>query len=179
MENENEQTAPVTTRSVGMRYGLIMALIAILYFVVMNVAGVDMTQGIGRWGSFLFYIAIIVLGQKNYKDNGNGFISYGEGMGITFWISLITSVISSIFTYVYIKFIDSGFVKQMMEKQEEAMADRGMSQDQIDQAMKIASKFMTPEMLFVFGLIGGFLMILVVGLIITIFTQKKNPEMPV
>jgi len=32
---------------------------------------------------------------------------------------------------------------------------------------------------FVFGFIGGLLIILVCGLIVTIFTQKKNPEMPI
>jgi len=176
---ENEQATPVTTRSVGMRYGLIMAVIAILYFVVMNVAGVDMSQGIGRWGSLVFYIVIIVLAQKNYKDNGNGFMSYGEGMGITFWLALITSVISSIFTFIYIKFIDSSFVELMMDKQREAMAERGMSEAQIDQAMEMMAKFMTPGMMLVFGLVGGLIIILICGLIVTIFTQKKNPEMPV
>jgi ammonia channel protein AmtB len=176
---ENEQTVPVTTRSVGMKYGLFMSVIAILYFVVMNVAGIDMSEGIGRWGSFIFYIVLIVLAHKNYKENGNGFMSYGEGMGITFWLALITSVISSVFTYIYIKFIDDSFVKKIMEKQEEAMADRGMSQEQIDQAMSITEKFMTPGMMFVFGLIGGLIMILICGLIITIFTKKSNPEIPV
>jgi hypothetical protein len=179
METENEQTEPATTRSVGIRYGLILALIAVLYFVVLNVSGIDMTQGIGRWGSFVFYIAIIFLAQKNYKDNGSGFMSYGEGMGISFWIALITSVISSFFTFIYIKFIDPGFVKLMMDRQEEAMVGKGMSQDQIDMAMKMTAKFMTPEMMLIFGIIFGLIMILIVGLIVTIFTQKKNPDMPV
>jgi len=179
MENENEQTAPVTTRSVGTRYGLIMAVIAILYFVVMNVAGVDMTQGIGRWASIIFYIGIIVLAQKHYKENGNGFMSYGDGLGITFWIALITSVISSIFTFIYMKFIDIGFVEQIMDKQREALAERGLSEDQIDRAIEMSSKLMTPEMMLVLGIIGGLIVILIVGLIVTLFTQKRNPEMPI
>jgi hypothetical protein len=176
---ENEQTTPVTTRSVGMRYGLILGVIGILYFVVMNVAGVDMTQGFGRWGSMIFYFALIFLGQKNFKDNGNGFMSYGQGMGITFWMALITCAISSVFTYVYVKFIDNEFIKKMLEKQEEAFIEQGMSDDQIRQAMNMTEKFMTPEMMFVFGFIGGLIIILICGLLVTIFTQKKNPEMPV
>ena len=177
METENVES--VTTRSVGLRYGSIMAAVAVLYFVALNVAGVDMTQGIGRWASILFYIGIIVLAHKNYKDSGNGFMSYGEGMGISFWIALITSVISSIFTFIYIKFIDAGFVEQIMDKQREAMEGRGLSEEQIDRAMKMTAKFMTPEMMLVFGIIGGLIMILIVGLIVTIFTQKKNPDIPV
>jgi Protein of unknown function (DUF4199) len=178
METENVEST-VTTRSVGLRYGFIMAVIAIFYFVALDVAGVDMTQGFGRWASILFYVGIIVLAQKHYKDNGSGFMSYGEGLGISFWISLITSVVSSIFTFVYIKFIDSGFLEKIMDQQRAAMEDQGLSEDQIDQAMKMAARFTTPEMMLVFGILGGVFMIMVVGLIVTIFTQKKNPDMPV
>ena len=179
MENENTQETPVTTRSVGVRYGLIMGVIAILYFVIMVVAGIDMSQGVGRWGSIIFYIALIVLAHKYFKENGNGYMSYGEGVGIVFWMALLSSVISSVFTYIYIKFIDSSFIEKLLETQEEALMERGLSQEQIDQALRMSSKFMTPEMMFVFGLIGGFIMIMIIGLLVNIFTKKPNPEMPV
>jgi hypothetical protein len=38
---------------------------------------------------------------------------------------------------------------------------------------------MTPEMMFVFGLIFGVIIIIIVGLLVTIFTKKSNPEMPI
>jgi hypothetical protein len=62
------------------------------------------------------------------------------------------------------------------DKQIEAMEQRGMSEAEIDQAMKFAGAFSTPEAILGFGLIGGFIVILIVGLIVTIFTQKKNPN---
>jgi Protein of unknown function (DUF4199) len=176
---ENEQVEQVTTRSVGIRYGLFLALIGIAYFVIMNVAGVDMTEGIGRWGSTIFYIALIFLAHKNYKENGNGFMSYGEGMGITFWLSLLSSVIGSIFTWIYVKYIDTEFIKMILQKQEEAMVAKGLPQDQIDMGLKMAAKFTTPEMMLIFGIIFGVIIIMIIGLLVTIFTQKKNPEMPV
>ena len=57
---ENVQTEMPTTRSVGMLYGLIMAVVSIVYFIVLILAGVDMTSGFGRWFSTIFYIAIII-----------------------------------------------------------------------------------------------------------------------
>jgi hypothetical protein len=176
---ENEQAAPVSTRSVGIRYGLFLALASIAYFVILNVAGIDMTEGIGRWGSMIFYIALIILAHKNFKENGNGYMSYGEGLGITFWMALLSSVIGSIFTWVYIKFIDASFIQKILDKQEEAMAAQGMSGAQLDQAMDMVKKFSTPEMMLVFGIVGGIIMIMVVGLIVTIFTKKNSPEMPI
>ena len=176
MENQEQTASAVTTRSAGIRYGLIMAVISIAYFVILTVADVDMTSGIGRWSSTVFYIGVIYLAHKYFKDNGDGFMSYGQGMGITFWLSLVCTVIYSVFFYIYIKFVDSSFVQAIKDKQISEMEGKGMSEEQIDQAMKMASAFMTPEAMFGFGIFFGILFILFIGLIVTIFTQKKNPE---
>jgi hypothetical protein len=42
--------------------------------------------------------------------------------------------------------------------------------------MKFSAMFMTPEAMFGFGLVFGFIGTLIVGLIVSIFTQKKRPE---
>lgn len=173
---EESTTPSITTRSVGIRYGLILSVISIAYFIILTVTGVDMTSGAGRWSSIIFYAAVIYLAHKYYKDNGDGFMTYGQGFSISFWISLISSVIYTVFFYIYIKFIDSSFVQMIKDKQMEQMQERGMSDEQIDQAMKMAGAFMTPEAMFVFGLIGGIIFILICGLIVGIFTQKKSPE---
>jgi uncharacterized membrane protein (DUF485 family) len=174
---EENPKATVSTMSVGIRYGLIMAVISIAYFVVLNTAGVDMSQGIGRWASLVFYVGVIILAHKYFKDQGNSFMSYGQGIGIGFWIALISSVISSIFTYIYVKFIDTGYIQQMLDKQREIIEEKGsMSDDQIEKAMTMAAKFTTPEMMLIFGVIGGVIITLLVALVVTIFTQKKNPD---
>ncbi|MDZ4714756.1 MAG: DUF4199 domain-containing protein [Cytophagales bacterium] len=172
---ENTQPA-VTTRSVGLRYGVILAAISIVYFTVLTVMNVDMTQGAARWASIVFYVAVIYLAQKNFLSNGDGFMGYGQGMGVVFWIGLVSSTIYSIFFYVYIKFIDSGFAETIKDKQIEEMQNRGMSDGQIDQAMDMASKFMSPEALLIFGFLGGIIFVVITGLIVTIFTQKANQQ---
>ncbi|MBS1543893.1 MAG: DUF4199 domain-containing protein [Bacteroidetes bacterium] len=171
---ETTNPAP-TTRDVGIRYGLIMGVIGVIYFLVMTFAGVDMTGGPGRYASFIFLIIIFILAHKYFKDEGDGFMSFGQGFGIVFWISLVSNVISNLFFYIYVKFIDSGFIQLLKDKQMEEMANKGMSQEQIDQAMNIAGKFMTPEVMLGFGLVFGIIMYVICGIIITLFTQKKNP----
>jgi len=171
-----EPKTEVTTKSIGIKFGLIMAAISVAYFMILNVMGIDMSQGFGRWGGLIFNVAVIFFAHKSFKEGGDGFMSYGQGLGIGMWIALISSVISSIFTYIYVKFIDAGFIKTMMEKQEEQFIEKGMSEEQIKQAMDMTAKFMTPEMMLVFGLIFGFIILMVVFALVTIFTQKKNPE---
>jgi hypothetical protein len=177
MENQESTVPSVTTRSAGIRYGLIMGVFSIVYFLVLNTLGADITQGPASWGRYLYVAVFIFLAHKYYKDNGDSFMSYGQGIGISFWMGLVSSVISSIFTFIYVKFIDQGFVQQIIDRTREGMEEKGtMSEEQVDQAMAMASKFMTPEMMLVFGLVFGILGSIFIALIVTIFTQKKNPE---
>jgi hypothetical protein len=178
MEQENSTALEtVSTRSAGVRYGLIAAIIGIIYFLVLNTLGQDMQEGPWRWVSYVLTIVFVVLAHKYFKDNNAGFMAYGQGVGIAFWLALVSSVINSIFTYVYIKFIDPTFIEMMKEKQLQQLQERGgMTDQQIDQAMQISSMFMTPEAIFGFALVFGILGTVVIGLIVSIFTQKKAAE---
>ncbi|SRR5260221_288151 len=176
MENQEATTPTVTTKSAGIRYGLIMGVFSIVYFLVLNTLGADITQGPASWGRYVYCAVLIFLAHKYYKDNGDSFMSYGQGIGISFWMGLLSVAVSSVFTYVYVKFIDQGFIQQIMDRTREGMEEKGMSEEQIDQAMAMTSKFMTPEMMLVFGIVFGIIGTVVIGLIVTIFTQKKNPE---
>lgn len=176
METEINTTPGVTPRSAGIRFGLIAAVISVVYFLILSVAGLDRTNSVWSWIGYLITAAIIFLAHKYYKENGDGFMSYGQGVGMSLWIGLISGVIGSIFTYVYIKFVDTGFLEMIKEKQLEKMQAKGMSDEQIDQAMKFASMFTTPEAILIFAFIGSIIAAVIIGLIVTIFTQKKNPQ---
>jgi len=172
---EEQETTNVTTRSVGIRYGLILALISIVFFVIMNVAGLDM-QGPVSYLSYVFMIVIFYLAHKYYKENGDSYMSIGQGVGIAFWAGLISSLISSAFMYVYIKFIDSAFVENIKTKQIEKMQEQGMSDEQIDQAMQFAGAFMSPEAMAGFGIFGGIIGALILGVIVSLFTKNSSPD---
>jgi len=176
MEPQNESIAEkVTTRGAGVRYGLFLGGISIVSFLVMAISGMR-PDGPGRWISVVFSFVLIYLAHKYYKDNGDGFMTIGQGVGIGFWAGLVSSVLSSVFMYIYVKFIDSGFIDMIKETQLEEMQKRGMSEEQIDQAMKIAGMFTSAEAIFVFGLIGGVIFGIGIGLLVAFFTQKKNPD---
>ena len=176
METPVNSTSRVTTRSVGIRFGLISSLLSIVYFLILNLSGINMSSGIWNWLGYSITVVLLVLAHKQFKDKGDGFMSYGQGMGITFWMGLVSGLISSIFTYLYIKFIDTGFLELVKQRQIEALQEQGMSDEQIDQALEISSMFTTPEGMLISMLIGSIIIALIIGLIVTIFTQKRNPE---
>ncbi len=172
---QQDVTTPVTTKSAGIRFGLIGAVVGIAYFIILQVAGLDM-QGPAGWVGYLFTAALIFFAHKYYKENGDGFLNYSQGIGIAFWLGLISGVISSIFTYIYVKFIDAGFIDKIKDQQYEQMQSQGMSDEQIEQAMKIAGAFTSPEVMLIMGLLGSILVTVVIALIITLITQNKRPD---
>jgi hypothetical protein len=138
-------------------------------------AGIDMTGNI-RFLSFPIYIVVIFLAHKYFKENGDGYMTFGQGVGISFWLGLVSSVISSIFTYFYVKVIDGSMIQQIMDKEIEKMQVKGMSDEQIDQTMKFVSFFTSAESILVIGTISIIIFMVVAGLIISIFTQKNRSE---
>jgi hypothetical protein len=172
-----EETANlVTARQSGIRYGLIGGVVSIAIFIVMTVAQADITAWYWKWIGYLITGVLIFLAHKYYKENGTGFMSYGQGIGIGLWYGIISSAISSVFTYIYVKFIDAGFIEAIRQKSIEDMEAKGMQSEQIDQAMKFVDMFTTAEAMFLMGIIFGIIGAVIIALIVSIFTQKKHPE---
>jgi len=175
MEGNSESPA-ITPRSAGIRYGIIMGTISIAYFLIFVITDMDMSKGIGRWGTTLIAIVIIYFAHKYFKDNSDGFMSYGQGVGIGFWVGLVSAVIGNVFTYIYVKFIDDGFIARIRENALREMEDKGQSDEQIEMAMKFVNMFTGAEALLLFGLFFGILMLVIIALIVSLITQKQQPE---
>lgn len=172
---ETTETTSLTTRSVGIRYGVICAVVSIVYFIILNLAGQDQAK-IAQLGNWLIGIVIVVLAQKYFKENGNGFMSYGQGVGIAFWTGLICAAIASLFSAIYINFIDPEFVNRIRDKALADMEAKGTPEAQIEMGMKMVNYMTSPLAMFIFGLVFTIIMMLVIGLIVSIFTQKPRPE---
>jgi hypothetical protein len=172
MEETTETAAP-SVRSVGVKYGLISAGIGIAFFLGMQLTG-NSPLG-GGWGiglaRFAIAIVILVMAHKAFKDEGDGFMTYGQGFGIGVWITIFSLLIGGLFAYVYANFIDLTTMETFYEEQAEQMRDRGQSDDQI----AIAQEW-TKKLFWVFFFVFGFIFSLIVPLVVTIFTQKKNQQ---
>ena len=173
---ENVTTTVPTTRSTGVRYGIIGGLIGVAYFLILTTLGVDMQSSPLRWAGLLFTLAIVVIAHNYFKSNGDGYMTFGEGVGIGFWMGLVSSVISSIFTYIYAKFIDTNFIAAIREKAIADMEAKGQSQEAIDRAMPFVDMFTSAEVIFVMGLVFGIIFAVLIALVVAIFTQKPRPE---
>jgi len=166
-----EDSKPVTVRSIGIKYGLISSLIMIVFFLALVLTGQDAFDNVWGWVRFAISVVILVFAHKNFKDDTNGFMSYGQGVGIGMLIAIVGVLIGGIFSFIYMNVIDTTVMDAFYQKQLEQMQEKGMPDSQIEMAVGWTKKLFWP-IYFVAAIFFG----LIEALIVSIFTQKKNPE---
>lgn len=164
----------VTTTQTAIKWGIINAVFGIIIATLTYVF--DLWKY--GWASFIGIIPIAILmylAQKEFKENNEGFMSYSQGLGIGVMMGAISGVISSIYGYIYMNFIDTELMTNIMNFQMEKMEEQGLSEQQVEAAMEMSSKFQSPGIVFVFGILGAIFVAFLVALIVSAINQKKKP----
>ena len=170
-----EEISQPSTRGIGFKYGLILGLISIVLFIVFDFAGVS-TSSWARYIGIVPTAILIFMAHKAFKDEGDGYMRFGQGMGVGFWLSALSSAVSSVFAMLYVMFINPNMMDAAKQEQIQKMEEQGMTDAQIDQAMGFAEVFMSPVAMLIFGLIGGILIGVIISLIVSAFTKNDNPQ---
>ena len=168
-------STPVTTTSVGLRYGLLTGLVSILISFGLFAAHQETSPL--RYATFAVLIAGLVLAMNYFKQHNHGFMSFGQGVSIGAVLSAVVGLLSGIFSYVYMNVIDPEVVGRMSEKIRADMEARGgMSDEQIDQAMAMSGKFMNGPFMLVAALLGTILIGVILAMIVSAFMKHAQPE---
>lgn len=176
MEEQVTQEEQVTTKSVGIKYGLIYGLFGIGYGMILQLAGLATEQWL-QWLSFGFMIIVLVFAMREYKEGNQGFMSLGQGLGLGMITIAISTVFSTVFSYIYIKFIDDSLISMTLEKaREELMRNPDFSDAQIEQALAMQEKFMTAEMLMGIGFITAIFFGFLITLVISLIMKRDDPD---
>ncbi len=169
--------------SLGMHaliYGVCTGVVLIVYSLIMYVANLYLNQTM-QYVAFVFMIAGMVIGSIQYRKVAlNGFMTYGQAFSVSFLIGLFAAIVSTIFFFFYIKYINTGLVDELLAQVRTKMEAKAgsMSQEQMDQAMSMTERFMTPVWMVIWGLLGNAFWAAVFSLIISFFLKKKDPNAP-
>lgn len=159
----------------AMTYGIYLAVALILYNVVLYVLGESMNKTLGLVTWVIMAVGIYLC-QKDYRDKElGGFIDYSKALGFGVAIMLFAGVLNALYTVILMK-IDPSLMEQIRVMQEEALMQQGMSDDQIEMAGEMMSKFQSPlvlviSSLFTFAFIG-----FIISLVTSIFIKRKEDE---
>ncbi len=169
-----EQKAAPGLAGIAAKYGLIQGVLSFIVFLVTALAHIPqnwLTSAV----TIAFLVVLMVLAHRDFKRTHDAMMTYPQGLGSGTLLSIVSSLVSSALTFIYVKFIDTGYLAATMHAQEAVLAQRGITGAQAQQAMAITSMIMTPVGVVVTTVISGVVLGFIVALIVTIFTQKGDP----
>ena len=151
----------LSSKSFTVNNGVILGVAMVLFSLVMYATGNHLEP---HWSSSvvtgLLFVGIIVFGIKKYKEANDSLLSWGKGVKIGVGIAILAGLINVIYSYIFMNFIEPDFMSQMMEIQNQAFLDQGMTEEQIEVANEMSEKFQSPGIVAAMGIImyaiGGF-----------------------
>ncbi len=160
------------------KFGLINALLLI----ALNLLGYITNTQISFSLLYKILVFAIVIGTSYFgiiacrKENHEGFLTYGQGVGIGFLINALGCFILSFYTYIFVVFIDPDFLANIIMQAKKMMIERGDSEELISTSMEWVKKFTTPFYFSLFAGIGNLFSSLIGVLLLAIFTRKEDPN---
>ena len=153
--------ADVPARPLAMRYGGIAALVFIAITLLLDTTGlINYSTGEGQYyPAILATIATLVIlyyAIKQHRDEElGGYVTFGRCVKLAALIGLFSGILIGIFGYIYHGFIRPDIVPAMMEFQQEQLAEQGMTEEQIEQAMSFSAPFTTPLAIAITSIFNG------------------------
>lgn len=178
MENQTETTP--SSSIIALKYGFIGGLLSFLFSTLTNVMGwAEQFQESLAWVSSVYSLLLAVtvsyLCLKEFRDQNEGFISYGKGLGLSTLLGAITGLSAGGFNYIYIQFIDNSVMQRQLDLARERMEDQGLSASQIQSAEEITRLFLNPGIQFAIVVIMSILFNFLLGLIVSAVVKREKP----
>lgn len=166
----------MNSKNLVVRYGLILAAVAIVYSLIINTLGLGTNQSAGYVG-YLIMPIVLYFGMNNANSIWEE-SSFGKLFGFGFKVCALASIAVGIFAFVYFNYINPELIGEMVQMAEDKLYNDGSySEDQIEAAVKIQKMFMTPGSLALMGVFGYLFFGTIFSLIMAaILKPKVNKE---
>ncbi len=151
------------------KYGTILSIVCILYFITTNILGYSGTQLAG-WMGYLPYLIVIAYGIKKHTPR---LTNYKTKFLFGISISLIAAVVSSVFMYFFLILISDAMVVAVVESEIATLDKNAPNYMEMEQQIRSS---ITPFSYLLFGIIVGAVMGLIMSLIapLLVYTKKKE-----
>ena len=166
-------------KSIIITYGIILGSISVvfqlmLFFLDMHYKN-DSTAGIV---SLIIMIVVLLYSFISYKKINGGYLLLSEALKIGLGVSLVSALISIIYTQILINFLDPETMRKSLDLTMDTMRSENpeIPQEALDTARSIQEKMSSPLIFsavqIIFSLFFGFIISLIGGLIV----KKSRPE---
>ncbi len=162
------------------KWGLISALIGIVFQLIQQVTGVMSQSGtiIALYTVFSIgvSVAIYVMALREHREQElGGFMSFKRGFYLAFMIGMASTIVVLIFNYIYMNFINPNAMEAQLEMTRGMMEKFGMPEDQLDAAVEKQRASLASPMSLVTGLLGAGVVVAILSLIMGAVMKKERP----
>ena len=160
----------------ALKWGVIGSVASAIIGLIFFILNVDSDSNL-KYVSFAIMIGVIIAGCYEYRDTlSGGFAGFKEIFKYAMLVVLIYGVISSIWALVYIEFIDTGLVKEILLRTELEMEANGADDEIIKQTLEVTKTMMKPHFFFFTSLLSTLFIGLIISLPTSGFLKKEKPE---
>jgi hypothetical protein len=168
----------VEAKKFVLNYGLLLGILSVIMGVIMYVTNAYIDPSIiYTIIGFLILIGVISYGINAFKIENGGYLNLGDALKIGIGIAVIGGIITAIWSYLLMNFIEPDYMLQMMDVSREKLMETNpnLTDAQMNSMMEMSSKFTTPWMIMAFSLIGNLFFGLLISLIAGLIMKNKNP----
>lgn len=169
-----EKSEQPSTAKIALKWGAILGVANILFSTVLMITDQVQNRSLGAV-VYLLIIVGLVLAMRDYKQQNEHYMSYGEGLGLGALTSAVTGFLSSTYSMIYLTFIDPAFMQRTMDKLRDQYEEQGMDDAQVERIMEMSQRFQSPGILFIFGILGTILMGVIFSLVIAAVLRRNKP----
>ncbi len=168
------------TRKFGMNYGALLGGCLVLVSLIIWILGIDEQKSVvPSILNNLLIIGFIIYSISLYRDNfNNGFISYYEALKLGTTVAFFSSVLVAFYTFIYITYLNPEMLNNILNMTEQSILQSSpeISDEELDLALEMTSRFTQPHWLMIMGVLSGTFMGFLYSLVISFFLKKTDPD---
>ena len=168
------------TRKFGMNYGALLGGCLVLVSLIIWILGIDEQKSVvPSILNNLLIIGFIIYSISLYRDNfNNGLISYYEALKLGTTVAFFSSVLVAFYTFIYITYLNPEMLDNILNMTEQSILQSSpeISDEELDLALEMTSRFTQPHWLMIMGVLSGTFMGFLYSLVISFFLKKTDPD---
>ncbi len=162
------------------KWGLISALVGIVFQLIQQVTGVMSQSGtiiaLYTVVSIGVSVAIYVMALREHREQElGGFMSFKRAFYLAFMIGMVSTIVVLVFNYIYMNFINPSAMEAQLEMTRGMMEKFGMPEDQLDAAIEKQRASLASPMSMLTGLLGAGVVVAILSLIMGAVMKKERP----
>ena len=157
-------------------YGGILGIFTLIHSAIISMLDLNFST-YNQIINYIIPVVGLIYCLKAYrKEYLGGIMSYNHALRMAYAIMIITGIITAIYTFIYISYINPDYFREAELVMEEKLLNKGMYPDMIEKAMEISARMRTVK----WAVLGSLLFYLVYGgivsLIVSAFMKKETAD---